>query len=116
MKSKRQLRFRVFLLLGLIYFSGGCAKYYYQEGRTFHQCARDRADCFSELKKRLGSEDQKPGDYEHKYMENCMKQKGYELVTEDKLPLDVKREDPDSSLYGFLYGYRRGIAGTLDEQ
>ena len=116
MKSKRQLCFTVFLVLALIWLSGGCAKYYYQEGKTFEQCARDRADCHSELKKRLGSEDQKPGDYEHKYMEDCMKQKGYGLVKEDKLPLEVKREDPDSTLYGFLYGRRRGMAGTVDGQ
>jgi hypothetical protein len=49
-------------------------------------------------------------------MEDCMAQKGYMLVTEDKLPLDAKRQDPDSSMKGFLYGYRRGIAGALDEE
>jgi len=116
MKLGREFHFRVLSLLGLIYLSGGCATYYYQEGKSFKECATDRADCFSELKKRLGSEDQKPGDYEHRYMEDCMKQKGYRLVTEDELPLDVKREDPDSTLYGFLYGRRRGMAGTVDEQ
>jgi hypothetical protein len=104
----------VWLLLGLICLSGGCAKYFYQEGKTFQECARDRADCYTELKKRLADQSQSPGDYEHKFMENCMKQKGYRLVTENNLPLDVKRQDPDKSLQGQLYGYRRGIAGTLD--
>lgn len=104
----------VLLLLGLICLSGGCAKYYYQEGKTFQECARDRADCYAELQKRLADQSQRPGDYEHKFMEDCMKQKGYRLVTENKLPLDVKRQDPDTSLQGQLYGYRRGIAGTLD--
>ena len=104
----------VLLLLGLICLSGGCAKYYYQESKTFGECARDRADCYAELQKRLADQSQRPGDYEHKFMEDCMKQKGYRLVTENNLPLDVKRQDPDRSLQGQLYGYRRGIAGTLD--
>jgi hypothetical protein len=61
-------------------------------------------------------ESKSPGSYEHKFMEECMKRKGYRLVAEDKLPLEVKRQDPDSSLRGFLYGQRRGIAGTVDEE
>ncbi|MFC1636502.1 hypothetical protein ACFL5Z_16855 [Planctomycetota bacterium] len=88
-------------------------KYYYQEGKTFQECARDRVDCLSELKKRM-SASETPGSYEYKFMEECMKRKGYRLVTENKLPLDVKRQDPDSSLQGQLYGKRRGIAGTVD--
>ena len=104
----------VILLICLICLSAGYAKYYYQEGKTFGECAKDREDCLAELKKRMGS--QIPGDYEYKFMEECMKQKGYRLVTEDKLPLNVKRQDPDTSLQGQLYGYRRGIAGTLAEK
>ena len=104
----------ILFLLGLICLSGGCAKYYYQEGKTFNECARDRLDCYTELQKRLADQSQSPGGYEHKFMEDCMKQKGYRLVTENNLPLDVKRQDPDKSLQGQLYGYRRGIAGTLD--
>jgi len=106
--------YKILLLLVLFCLSGGCAKYYYQEGKTFEECKRDRDECMKELKKRMGSEI--PGDYEYKYMEECMKSKGYKLVTEDKLPLDVKRQDPDTTLMGQLYGQRRGIAGTLDEQ
>ena len=106
----------VFLLLGLICFCTGCAKYYYQEGKSFNECASARKDCDAELQKRLADQSQRPGGYEHKFMEECMAQKGYMLVTEDKLPLDAKRQDPDSSLKGFLYGYRRGIAGALDEE
>ena len=103
------------LLVCLIFLSAGCAKYYYQEGKAFEECAKDRIDCFSELKKRM-SASETPGSYEYKYIEECMKSKGYRLVTENKLPLDVRRQDPDTSLAGQLYGYRRGIAGTLDEQ
>jgi hypothetical protein len=106
----------VIFLLGLICFFTGCAKYYYQEGKTFNECANARKDCDAELQKRLADQSHSTSGYEHKFMEDCMAQKGYRLVTEDKLPLDVKRQDPDSSLEGFLYGYRRGIAGALDEK
>jgi hypothetical protein len=108
--------FPVLLLLGLICLFAGCAKYYYQEGKSFNECAKDRADCVAELQKRLADQSQKAGAYEHKFMEDCMEQKGYRLVTENKLPLNAKRQDPDSSLKGYLYGYRRGIAGALDEE
>lgn len=108
--------FAVMLLACLICFSGSCAKFYYQEGKSFEECAKDRADCLSDLKQRLGTVSQRPGDYEYKFIEDCMKRKGYRLVTENKLPLDVKRQDPDTSLQGQLYGYRRGIAGTLTKE
>ena len=104
----------VLLMLVFICLFAGCAKYYYQEGKSFNECASARKDCVAELQKRLADQTQKAGGYEHKFMEDCMAQKGYMLVTEDKLPLDAKRQDPDSSLKGFLYGYRRGIAGSLD--
>ena len=106
----------VLLSLCLICLLAGCAKYYYQEGKTFGECSSDRADCMAELKKRLGSEFQIRGSYEYQFMEECMKQKGYGLVTENKLPLDVRRLDPDRQLRGYLYGARRGIAGSLDEE
>jgi hypothetical protein len=106
--------FTVLLLLGLICLFAGCAKYYYQDGKSFNECAKDRADCVDELQKRLADQSQSPGGYEYKFMEDCMEHKGYKLVTENKLPLNVKRQDPDSSLRGYLYGYRRGIAGALD--
>jgi hypothetical protein len=100
------------LLICLICISAGCAQYYYQEGKTFEQCAKDREDCLSQVKKLMGSTT--PGSYEYKFMEECMKSRGYKLVTENKLPLDVKRQDPDMSTLGQLYGRRRGIAGTID--
>ena len=104
----------VLLLLGLICLFAGCSKYYYQEGKSFNECARARADCVAELQKRLADQSQRAGSYEHKFMEDCMEHKGYKLVIENELPLNVKRQDPDSSLKGYLYGYRRGIAGALD--
>jgi hypothetical protein len=102
------------VLAVVFFFCGGCAKYYYQEGRTFEQCKIDCEDCAAELAKRVTNE--KPGAYEHKYMEHCMTQKGYITVTEDDLPLSVKREDPDLSLRGFIYGRRRGLAGALEKE
>jgi hypothetical protein len=41
-----------------------------------------------------------------------MQQKGYRLVKESKLPLRVKRIDPDRLLHYRLHG----IAGTLEDQ
>ncbi len=107
--------FTFLLLLGLICLSGGCAKYYYQEGKAFEECAKDRIDCFSELKKRM-SASETPGNYEYKFIEDCMKHRGYRLVTEDKLPLGARRLDPHTSMRGKIYGIRRGIAGTMDEE
>lgn len=104
----------VVMLAVAVCLCGGCAKYYYQEGKTFEQCKADCEDCAAELAKRVTNN--KPGDYEHKYMEDCMTRKGYTSVTEDKLPLSIKREDPDLSLRGFIYGWRRGFAGTLEEE
>lgn len=106
----------VLLMVVFICLFAGCAKYYYQEGMTFNQCASARKDCDAELQKRLADQSHSATGYENKFMEDCMERKGYKLVTEDQLPLDAKRQDPDSSLKGFIYGYRRGIAGALDEE
>jgi hypothetical protein len=52
------------------------------------------------------------GNYEFEFMEDCMVQKGYRPVKESKLPLRVKREDPDQLLHWRL----RGVAGTVNGQ
>jgi hypothetical protein len=62
------------VLIAAVCVCSGCAKYYYQEGKTFEQCKRDYEECAAER---------------------------------------AKREDPDLSLRGFLYGRRRGLAGAL---
>ena len=104
------------LLVTLTCLGTGCAKYYYQEGKSFNECKKDCVDCMTELSKRLAVQSQSPGGYEYRFIEECMKDRGYRLVTEDKLPLGAKRQDPAQTLRGILYGQRRGIAGTLDEE
>lgn len=104
------------LFLCMVCLSAGCNRYYYQEGKTFNECAQDRHECVAELKERLAIVSQRPGSYEYKFIENCMKHRGYRLVSEGELPLGVKRLDPHKSMRGKLYGYRRGIAGTVDEE
>ncbi len=106
----------ILLLAFLICLSAGCEKYYYQEGKTFNECASDRADCVTEMRKRQADRTKSRGRYEYEYVEDCMKRRGYRLVTEGKLPLNAKRLDPDPGAAGFLYGARRGIAGTLDDE
>ncbi len=104
------------LLVTLTCFCTGCAKYYYQEGKSFVECKEDRAGCRVELNKRLAVQSRRPGGYEYEFIEDCMKNRGYKLVTEGKLPLGAKRMDPAQTLRGILYGQRRGIAGTVDEE
>ena len=104
------------LLVILVCFCSGCAKYYYQDGKSFVQCQKDRAECNVELNKRLAVQSKRPGGYEYKFIEECMKNRGYGLVTEGKLPLGAKRQDPAQTLRGILYGERRGIAGSVDEE
>ena len=94
----------------LICVLAGCTQYWYQEGKTFEQCRQDRLDCFNELKKYTDLQ-HGSADYDFKFMAGCMKQKGYRLVTEDKLPLTVKRERPDRTLHYRL----KGIAGGIIE-
>ena len=109
-------RWATVLFVTLTCLCAGCAKYYYQESKTFVECKQDRAGCIAELNKRLAVQSRRPGGYEYKFMEDCMKRRGYRLVTEGKLPLGAKRLDPAQTLRGILYGQRRGIAGTVDEK
>jgi hypothetical protein len=110
----RSWSWTILVFIAALCICSGCAKYYYQEGKTFDQCKIDCADCEAELAKRVTNH--KPGSYEHKYLDHCMEEKGYTIVTENKLPLSVKREDPDLSLRGLIYGRRRGLAGALEEE
>lgn len=86
----------------------GCAQYWYQEGVSYQQCLKDREICFSELTKR--SDFVGTGDYEFEYMAQCMQEKGYRLVKEGDLPLEARRQQPDSS----LHWRTKGLAGQVD--
>jgi len=101
-------RYVVYLLPALLCLSAGCAQYWYQEGKSYEECMKDRADCVEELEKRVAKPDF--GDYEYKFVEDCMMRKGYGLVTEDELPLDAKRADPDRTIHYKI----KGIAGTIE--
>lgn len=93
----------------LFFVPAGCAKYWYQEGKSFDECKKARAECFEELKKRTDFSSPTV-EYEMKYMNECMQEKGYRQVSAKELPLDVRREEPESS----LHWRTRGLAGTVE--
>lgn len=99
----------IFVLLSvMVFLPTGCAKYWYQEGKTFEECRQARQDCFDELKKRT-SFTSATVDYEIKFMNQCMQEKGYREVSAKELPLDARRQEPETS----LHWRTRGIAGSL---
>ncbi len=103
--------FKYLSLTSLTVILSGCSAYWYQEGKTFDQCEQDRAARFEELQKHsdFGGF---TADYEYKFMDKCMQDKGYRLVGESELPLEVKRQEPESSLHWRM----RGIAGEIPSQ
>jgi hypothetical protein len=104
----------MFLLLfscGII----GCGQYYYQEVKTYKECTQDFSECHSDLLRyadpsKNGQGKSEWGSYERKFVDDCMEQRGYKLVTENDLQLHVKRQDSD------WLGWHHGFAGLLDEQ
>ena len=103
---KRFLSFVV--LAALIYCLTGCTHYWYQEGKTYRQCADDLRDCREELIKYADLNSIEIGGHEAKFIEKCMTEKSYISVAENALPLRVKRKDPPK-------WYMHGVAGTLEE-
>lgn len=103
----------IVLLLCLICLFTGCADYYYQEGKTFAECKKDYCECHVEYGKCANPNQFLLRDfgYENKFMDSCMKERGYEVVSEDKLPLMVKREGSD-----WFSKWSRGVAGALGEE
>ena len=94
----------------MMFLNAGCNTYWYQRDTTFDQCQKDVFEC---RKKLLEYSDLSyVEDYEVKFMECCMLQKGYGPVEEDKLPFNVKRQRPESSFNWQMYG----ISGTLNGQ
>ena len=106
----------IWLLFGLPCLIAGCGEYYYQQGKSFDGCERDWEDCLSELEGLKYRRITDFGLYEYEFMEDCMSRKGYRLVTENKLPLDVKRRDPVMWNIGLTRGRRQGTAGTREDQ
>ena len=86
----------------------GCAKYWYQEGRTFRETQQDLAACqaeaarYADVERTYGL-----GSYEKSFVTDCMNRKGYTLVPEKELPVRVKRQS--SPVFGLS-----GVAGTID--
>ena len=101
----------VTLILILMLLFTGCTRYWYQADKSIDECKADRHECFEELKK-YSSNWQEMGQYEFKFMEDCMKQKGYSSVKEKTLPLNVRREDPDRLENWFT----KGVAGSLEKE
>ena len=99
------------LVLFLMLLFTGCTQYWYQADKSIDECKADRHDCFEELKK-YSDNWRSMGDYELKFMDDCMEQKGYSAVKENELPLRVRREDPDRTDNWFT----KGVAGSLEEE
>ena len=100
------------ILAGLLLFPacllGGCAKYWYQDGKTFDQCREDLAMCRSEATRYSDVERTHGlGSYETQFVDRCMHEKGYQLLPEKDLPIRVKRES--SPVFGIP-----GVAGAID--
>ena len=95
-------------LFVFIFVAGGCAKYWYQEGKSFNQTRRDLAACqaeavrYSDVGRTHGL-----GGFEQEFVEQCMQERGYLLVPEKELPMRIRRES--SPVFGLP-----GIAGTID--
>lgn len=101
-----------FVVAGVLFLSlctlQGCAKYWYQEGRSFKQTQKDLAACQAEAVRYSDvGRTQGLGTYEGKFVRRCMEEQGYRLVGEDELPVRVKRES--SPVLGVA-----GVAGTID--
>ncbi len=98
----------ILMLSALLFIASGCT-YWYQEGKSFNDCEQDLQQCYQEMKKYADTND--IGSYEINFVKDCMKEKGYKLVTEDKLPKNVKREDPQLNTFWLL----AGKSGTIEK-
>lgn len=98
----------VLLLAILPLMLAGCAKYWYQEGKTFDECQQARDECFAELKKRTDFS-HPTVEYEIQFMNECMQSKGYREIKNSEIPLDAKRQEPETT----LHWRARGLAGSV---
>ncbi len=111
------------VMLASAWLLAGCSRHYYQEGKTIEQCRQSYKECAAKFKKiqdpnapeELGRYNVSY-NYEGKFMDTCMREKGYQIVAENKLPLDVRREKPDPWTPPWPWTRsQRGLAGTLVE-
>ena len=101
------------MILVVLCLVAGCQPtYWYQEGKTFEESKADHADCRAELLKRTDRHHM--SDYERWFMEDCMRQRGYRLVPEKDLPLDVRREEPNVAT-AVPWNRFYGLAGSIHE-
>jgi hypothetical protein len=52
--------------------------------------------------------------YEERFMEDCMQKRGYRLVRDEDLPLDVRREEPNV-VSAVPWNRFYGVAGRIDD-
>lgn len=97
----------ILIVLLMTFFMLGCTQYWYRCDRTFNQCESDQMDCLKCLNCR--TDFMNGVSYESRYIDACMMQKGYQLYTEDQLPLSIRREVPDDVYSGIL----KGVAGQV---
>ena len=100
------------IIVGLALAVGCQPRYWYREDRTISQVKADQADCRAELLKR--TDRHHVSDYERRFMEDCMRQRGYRLMRDSDLPLDVRREEPNV-VTAVPWNRFYGMAGSLDE-
>ena len=102
----------VLILMGVcVCFLAGCANYWYQEGKTFDQCKKDRLECYEDMKK-YSTNWKDMGRQEFKLIEDCMIKRGYRLVWGATLHVRVKREDPNLAVPWMV----NGVAGFVPEE
>ncbi len=97
------------LLLVLLFSASSCT-YWYKPCKSFDTCKYDLQQCACEM--RQYSNKSQPSAYEVDFVKDCMKQKGYKLVTENKLPRCVKRRGPRTETFWLM----AGTSGTIDGQ
>lgn len=100
-------------ILGLGLATGCQPTFWYREGAAFDEVQADRADCRGELLKR--TDRHHLSDYEQRFMEHCMEQRGYRLVPDQELPLEVRREEPNA-VTAVPWNRFYGIAGSIEDE
>lgn len=82
----------VLSVLLVLFCAGGCApqEFWAQSGVTLEQCKKDLAECEYLLPPELKGL-QWTGIKANRFIDECMRQRGYEVYVSDTLPSSVKR-------------------------